>query len=249
MDPVVIVTLVAAVPAYVGLAFSVFVFVRQQGEQERRNRWERQFQEQQVQLQLTSSQPNVASVGLRLPIDGPTVPQRLRLVNGNSITIQNQGNSMPVDVAAVVFPVGPAPDAPEQVRRESSYRTYGEGALDASPAANQMLDLVLQARNFPLLGTDSVIDGYELFAPPHPDPHIVPVGERHYYVTRVTMTFRDPHGRTLATIYDWESVLKNDQLTQEPRWVAGPTVVKYSLRELVNQARRDRQPPVLYGGE
>jgi hypothetical protein len=57
MDPVVAIAAIAAVPAYVSLGFSYYVFRRQQSEQERRNEWERKQHKQQQHHELVVNQP------------------------------------------------------------------------------------------------------------------------------------------------------------------------------------------------
>ena len=247
MDPVVAIAAIAAVPAYVSLGFSYYVFRRQQSEQERRNEWERKQHKQQQHHELVVNQPRLVPIGSSLVILNDTVPQRLATdAQQQTIQLQSLGRSMPSDVYAVLFPCASnqPPNTPAQSRVEELFGTYWEGRLDASLGQGEQLSLMLSARSFPLSGNLSVIPGYTLFAPPVPAALGTSLGA-HFYFARLTMTFRDDFGRMLAANFDGESVPHEKVLTQKWRTRTGPVEVSKDLRMLADEATANRKPPVI----
>jgi hypothetical protein len=247
MDPVVAMAAIAAVPAYVSLGFSYYVFRRQQSEQERRNEWERKQHKQQQHHELVVNQPRLVPIGSSLVILNDTVPQRLATdAQQQTIQLQSLGRSMPSDVYAVLFPCASnqPPNTPAQSRVEELFGTYWEGRLDASLGQGEQLSLMLSARSFPLSGNLSVIPGYTLFAPPVPAALGTSLGA-HFYFARLTMTFRDDFGRMLAANFDGESVPHEKVLTQKWRTGTGPVEVSKDLRMLADEATANRKPPVI----
>jgi type II secretory pathway pseudopilin PulG len=246
MDPIVIVTALAAVLAYLALGFSVYVYRRQQQaqevqqrEQERRNQWERQLQEQQ-QKELILNQPRLAAIGSSLAIHPEVVPQWLQVAAGQQkVTITNRGKTTPSSVHAVLFtsasnlPAG----SPPQARTDELFGTYWEGELDDGPELDKQVELVLYSKRSPLRGDMRVIPDRTLFAPPEPDTGTA-LGtalRAHHYFGRLTLTYRDAFGRLLACDFDGDSVPHENTLTQKWRPGVGPTAVQCDLRMLAEE--------------
>jgi hypothetical protein len=240
MDPV------ADVIAGLSLLVSGVAFWLGRREAGERAKWE----SEQERKHVVFTQPDLVPVGSALGIEGDNIPQRLALREDQRIQLHNQGGSIPSDVRAVLFPaaIELRPDVPVQARTEELYGTYWEGTLDVPPDAGGRGDFVLYKRSFPLRGSHTVIAGHMLFAPPLPQSGTSVSGQHHYYFGRLTLTLCDRNGRKLAAVYNGESVVKNNALTQDWVRVAGPSEVEHDLRELAERARGERQPPI-YGDE
>ena len=223
MDPV------SAIPAYLGLLLSAFVFYRQQREQKRRNEWERRLYEEQQHHDLVVNQPRLVPTGSSLVFLNDMVPQRLAAdAQQQGVQLQSLGKSMPSDVHAVLFPCAPDQllDKPALPRVEQLFGTYWEGRLDASLGQGEQHPLKLSARRSPLSGDLGVIPGYTLFAPP--EPRLGTSLGAHFYFARLTITFRDDFGRMLAANFDGESVPHENVLTQQWRTGIGPVTLPMS---------------------
>ena len=142
-----------------------------------------------------------------------------------------------MDVAGVLF--GARVMNPQSRKlTDNLYGNYWAGNLSVSPSADGRTRLLLVNERSPLQGEQSVIDGLTLFAPD--EPILSPTKSTGPNLfARLTMTYRDAYGRTLALVYKAEAV-RPDGSKIEWRWAAGPTEVSKSLQELIEETRRRR---------
>ena len=233
---------IAALPSLLSFGLSGYIWRKQRGEFERRKEWERELQDRQTQLLLIGAQPDLAPTGANIAIYNETVPQLLAQRADAIVGVHNQGGTIPSEVRAVLFPsaVNLPPDAPQMARTEELFGTYWEGTLEVPPDAGGRADLTLWLQPAtPLRGDMSIVEGYTLFAPPQPDEN------RHFNFARLTIVCQDRHRRTLASVWDYESVTRNGDLTKDWHRVVGPVVVTRDLRTLKELAARERQPPLI----
>jgi hypothetical protein len=184
----------------------------------------------QVQRQLTASQPGVIATGAQFGIRGNTVPQWLDDKNGQLVELNNASASLSSEVHGVLFG---APAFHVKLSIANSPVIYWDGKLDAPLPPGAQVPLFMYKLEFPLQGDESIIPGYTLL--PQNTASAGTPGH-HYYFARLTLTFRDASARTLAAVFDWESAVINNSLTQTVITVAGPIEVKHSLRDLMDEA-------------
>ena len=234
MEPIVIVTLIVAIPSF----FGVVQNIRQSRWEHRQAEQQGQFQEQQQRLMLQINQPDLKPTGGSYSIDSKS--HRLDFGANQVFDIHNEGGSTPSDVQMVFFPsatyLKPYTDPLERV--PGLYGTYWYGQLDVSPAADGRIHIPLEEQRVPLRGEMSVIDGLTLSAPDEPGPISPDAVSARFYTGRLTMTFRDRTGRLLASVFDMEGT---DQQKLVP--VRRVVEVEHGLRELIDQAALALKPP------
>jgi hypothetical protein len=227
-------TVLALVVLAGALIIAVLSHLHTRSQDTRRLEWERE----QVQRQLTASQPRVIATGAQFGIQGNTVLQWLDDKNGQLIELHNAGASSSIEVRGVLFR---APTFYLKLPIANLPVIYWEGKLDAPLPPGGRVPLFMYKLDFPLQGDESIIPGYTL-SPQNTASAGTP--GQHYYFARLTLTFRDAGDRTLASVFDWESEVINNSLTQTIKPVVGPIEVQQSLRDLIDEAVQRRRPPV-----
>lgn len=210
----------------------------QEQRQEQRQREQELRQQAWEQRQLDAEAPHLKPIsatwqGLTdIPLARPMADAKQQ-----DIELHNIGKSTPEGVAGVLF--GARIMNPQShILTDNLYGTYWAGNLSVSPAADGRAHLLLDHEHYPLSGDQSVIDGLTLFAPD--EPILSPTKSTGPNLfARLTMTYRDTYGRTLAVVYDAEAVWP-DGSKIEWRRAAKPTEVSKSLQELIDEARRRR---------
>lgn len=205
---------------------------------EQQRQHDRALAEQQRRLQTEVDQPNLVPTGGQFQFAGG-LPHRLMAAGETIIDVHNTGMSTPTDVTAVLFPSeeyyqqpGPIPAK----RIHGLFGTYWLGKLEVNPATNAFARITMQTQRGPLNGDLCVIEGVTLYAPMEPEDK--PIQHERFYTARLTMTYRDRTGRTLAVAHDL------DAITDQWRHVAGPTEVAADLQFLIDEAQRAWQPPI-----
>jgi hypothetical protein len=242
--------IVTSVLAVIAIIVSVLSY-RQSGsvhqwevaEAVRRAVWEKE----QAQLQLVASQPRVIAVGADFGVEGTSIPQWLTDKDHQTLWLVNAGNSTATEVYGVLFRA--TTFYPETNRPINLPFAYWDGELDTPLAVGaekaSEKALITYQKAYPLRGDESVIPTYTL-CPQNTAEFGTP--GHHWYFARLTLTYRDAHNRTLASIFDWESVVVNNSLTQTPVLVKGPVEVQRDLRYFEDQATKQRQAPVFRAG-
>jgi hypothetical protein len=213
---------------------------REQEQDKRRAEWEREQERKRQEwerLQLNAAAPRLIPVHSLTHVEGERAPQHLTPTPEIVIFLHNGGSTVPFALAATLFPatfINPHTHG----RTDNLYGIYWEGRLDVSPVPNKDGLITLHQRSRPLHGEQSLIEGFMLFAPDEPAPRTD--GSDRYYVARLTLSFRDATERTLAMIYDAETVVGKVGLTTVWNHVAGPVEVSKSLQELIEETGHDR---------
>jgi hypothetical protein len=232
---------IIALTAIAGVVLGIQGRQRDSQQEQRRAEWERE-QEQKRQdwerRQLDSAAPHLVPIGGNwYGLVSDTLPNRLQATPQIQIPVQNQGNSMPQGVMAVLFPA--RVKIPQSDRRtDNLYGHYWEGKFDASPGPGETLRLDLNQKHYPLSGEQSIIDGMTLFAPDEPNLSL-PQSDPMIFA-RLSLSYRDTSGRTLGLVYDAEAVMKDRAITQEWRHVEGPVVISKSLQQLTDETARNK---------
>src|SRR5690348_8585372 len=209
----VLIAVIALFPSFRSNFLNQRALELQQNEQQLRLEWEREKERRQ----LEANQPHLVPVGAAWYGLSAGMPQRFSPVDAIQIELQNKGGSMPLAVAAVLFPA---------FTIDKRYDFYWEGRLDESPAPGGRISLVLYRRDNLLEGYESLLEPHSLSASNEPIPASSYNYHYYYCVARLTLTYRDANGRTLGLIYDAESAEVNDALTQVWKHVEGPTEVE-----------------------
>jgi hypothetical protein len=220
----VIVAVVALVPAFRGDRRSAELF-----------RWQ---QDEGMRL-VTMSQPSPVPTGGRLGVQGQTIPQWLDDKNDQTVELQNPGGSAPIEVRGLLFRA--TTFYPEANRPTNLAFAYWDGKLNGPLPPGGQSALTMYIQEYPLKGDESVIPGYTVCPQNTAGPG---TPGQHYYFARLTLTFRDATGKTLASVFDCETEVINNSVTQTMKPVVGPIEVKQSLRDLIDQATQNRLPPV-----
>lgn len=231
MDPI------ADAIALVGMVLGVASFVASQREVRKRKQWELE----QEKRQIAFTQPDLVPTGAR-PQGESGQPARLTAIGARTIDINNEGGSTPSQVTAVLFPSSfyRSADGGEPRQDNSLNEIYWFGQVDISPAANTSTRLTLHLLQYPLRGNQSVIEGVSLFAPEEPHWSASALRNTIFYSARLTMTYQDREGRTLATAFDMDAI--------SGRWrrvVRAPTEVPHDLIALTEQAALARSPKLI----
>src|SRR5258706_9580120 len=212
MDPV------ADVIALLSAGFAGLSLVIGQREVRKRQQWEHDQQKRQRAF----TQPDLAPAGATLYGTGADPTRFSSEATQQKITIHNEGGSAPSQVIAVLFPSASylVPGEVEPQRVEGLNNAYWYGQIDVSPTANQHADLTLSQCRYPLQGDQCLIAGVSLFAPPEPALRATLGGHATFYCARLTITYKDREGRTLAVAWDMHAMTR--------RWrraIPAPTAV------------------------
>ena len=231
---------IIALTAVAGVVLGIISLNRDSQQEKRCGEWERD-QEQKRQewerRQQDAEAPHLKPVGAAW--HGLTDAPLVRLtadVQQQDIELHNVGKSTPVEVAGVLF--GARVMTPQSRKRtDTCTETIGLGILVSRLLRTGACTCLLDNQRYPLKGEQSVIDGLTLFAPDEPILG-VPQADPNLFA-RLTMTYRDAYGRTLALVYDARAVLP-DGSKIEWQLAAGPTEVSKSLQALIDETNRDR---------
>jgi hypothetical protein len=232
---------IIALTAVAGVILGIQGRNRDAMQEQRRAEWERDQEQKRLEWerrQLDSAAPHLAPIGGNwYGLASDSLPNRLQATPQIQIPIQNQGNSMPQAVMAVLFPARVKNPQSGQ-RTDNLYGHYWEGKLDASPGPGETPRLDLNQKHYPLSGEQSIIEGLTLFAPDEPNLSL-PQSDPMFFA-RLSLSYRDASGRTLGLVYDAEAVMKDRVITQEWRRVEGPVVIAKSLQQLTEETARNK---------
>lgn len=199
----------------------------------RQVRKRQQWEEEQQKRQTAFTQPDLVPGVIKFSLDDEK-PLRLATLNNLTIRLNNEGGSTPSQVAAVVFPAARYNKGKNDplTRKDGLGGAYWDGRLDVSPASGIDSEMKLEIRNYDavrLKGIQCIVEGITLFAPEEPDGWDTPgSGQGDFSTGRLTITFRDREGRTLANVFDLRA------MTQAWLRVVGPVEVEHDLIALMD---------------
>jgi hypothetical protein len=162
----------------------------------------------------------------RLALWSKTGEQRLLLMN--------VGGSTPSDVEAVLFVSASLAkdDATKSpLLAAGTVGRYWAGRMEVPPIPNDVSEITLRAEVGPLRGEQALVGGWTLFPPPDVEINkwtneIGPV-----YPFRLTLSYCDRTGQTLASIFDISRDSDREQFLSR----IGPVKVTRSLRQLCEE--------------